>query len=173
MAPIDPTWPHARSRGRTPGTAEPERRGSGRTLLEKALAGRSLADDGEPDQSDEESEEPPTNRLRMYRPLDGRIARILRLDPVVGGKACEVLEVDLETGQVGGSVAQADKPLVDVEGLASLPPIKCWARVQVVDGGDARREVRHIRLDADDTEGDPAPTREGLPFSTAPSCASE
>jgi hypothetical protein len=47
----------------------------------------------------------------MYRPLDGRIARILGLDPVERGQTREVLELDLEAGQVGGSVAQADERL--------------------------------------------------------------
>ena len=45
--------------------------------FEKALAGQCLAYHGETDQAHEECEEPPTDRLRVYRPLDCRVARIL------------------------------------------------------------------------------------------------
>ena len=66
----------------------------------------------------------------------------------------KVLEVDLEEGQVRGTAAQADERPVKAQGLASFAPVKCRARVQVVDGGDAGGEVRHVRPDADDPEAD-------------------
>ena len=101
------------------------------------------------------------------------VTAVLGLDPVVIGQAGEVLEVDLEPGQVHGPVAETHERSVVPESLAALAPIEGGARVEVVDGGDASWEVRHVRLDADDPKADPCPPGGGLPPSKALACASE